>query len=52
MYFPGAIRNAGNHSSAVSGETASTAIGAGLHRGEPAPEAPSNNATEKDNGLH
>jgi uncharacterized protein with von Willebrand factor type A (vWA) domain len=50
MYFPGAIRTAGDHSSAVSGETASTAIRAGLHRGEPAPEAPANSASEKDDG--
>jgi len=46
MYFPGALRSGGNEPSAVSGETASTAIRAGLHRGEPAPAAPSSSDTE------
>jgi uncharacterized protein with von Willebrand factor type A (vWA) domain len=50
MYFPGAVRSAGNHPSAVSGETASAAIRAGLHRGEPAPEAASNSPTVDENG--
>ena len=50
MYFPGALPGAGNQPSAVSGETASTAIRAGLHRGEPAPEALANSAAENGNG--
>jgi len=51
MYFPGALPGAGNHSSAVSGETASAAIRAGVHRDVPAPEAPSNGAAENEHGL-
>ncbi|MBE0626092.1 MAG: VWA domain-containing protein [Burkholderiales bacterium] len=37
MYFPGALRGAQNRQHAVSGETASAAIRAGLHRREPGP---------------
>jgi uncharacterized protein with von Willebrand factor type A (vWA) domain len=51
MYFPGALPGAGNHPSTVSGEAASKAIRAGLHRGEPAPQAESRSATENENGL-
>ena len=35
LYFPGALPGAGGRTSAVSGETASTAVRAGLPRGEP-----------------
>lgn len=51
LYFPGAIPDAGNQATAVSGETASTAIRAGMHRGEPAPEVSADGASAVDNGL-
>lgn len=37
MYFPGALRSPQNRSSTVSGDTASAAVRAGLHRGEQPP---------------
>ena len=50
MYFPGALRGAANQPTAVSGETASAAIRAGSHSGEPAPETSTNSATKNENG--
>lgn len=40
MYFPGALRTPENRDATVSGERASLAVRAGLHRGEPLPELP------------
>lgn len=37
MYFPGALRTPENREATVSGERASLAVRAGLHRGEPLP---------------
>lgn len=51
MYFPGAIRSGGDQPAVVSGESASTAIRAGLHRGEPAPEVASRSASEDGNDV-
>jgi uncharacterized protein with von Willebrand factor type A (vWA) domain len=48
LYFPGAIRSAENQAAVVSGDSASTAIRAGLHRGEPAPEVSSRGAGENE----
>jgi hypothetical protein len=38
MYFPGALRSPENRRSTVSGDTASAAVRAGLHRGEHRPD--------------
>ncbi|MGP1678990.1 MAG: VWA domain-containing protein, partial [Burkholderiales bacterium] len=40
MYFPGALRGAQSQQSAVSGETASAAVRAGLRSGDPGPDSP------------
>ena len=40
MYFPGALRTPENRDATVSGERASLAVRAGLHRGEALPELP------------
>lgn len=48
LYFPGALPGAGNRASAVSGETASSAIRAGVHRGGPGPAAPADSSADKE----